>query len=203
MERSPIGATSPPGRRSWSRSRLKSRPDLIAQRLGNLLAEADVTLAKADWLSDVYVLYQPYTLQNNAPYGLKSPTSSALGVTAPVPLFYRNQGGIKRARLNVTQTQLESASRDRGVITEVGHAWNEYRLTGVALHQYEREVLPAARQMRDDALRLFTKGERDAFSFHIVQGDYNEAIRRYRELLIRHRRSMLALNTAVGLRVLP
>jgi cobalt-zinc-cadmium efflux system outer membrane protein len=33
--------------------------------------------------------------------------------------------------------------------------------------------------------------------------DYNETVSHYRDTLIRHRRSMLRLNTAVGLRVLP
>ena len=32
---------------------------------------------------------------------------------------------------------------------------------------------------------------------------YNEVVRQYRDALVRHRRSMLDLNTAVGARVLP
>ena len=36
-----------------------------------------------------------------------------------------------------------------------------------------------------------------------AQRAYNEAVRLYRDTLIRHRRSMLSLNTAVGQRILP
>ena len=50
---------------------LSSRPDLNANRLGLTRAHADVKLARANRFSDVYLLYQPYTLQNNSPFGLK------------------------------------------------------------------------------------------------------------------------------------
>ncbi len=76
---------------------LVARPDLIAFRLGVGRAKADVQLARANRLNDVYVLYQPYTFQDNSPFGLKSATSWALGVTVPLPVYNRNQGGIRRA----------------------------------------------------------------------------------------------------------
>ena len=57
--------------------------------------------------------------------------------------------------------------------------------------------------MRDDTLTLFESGELTAVEAANAQKEYNQVIRTYRDLLIRHRRSMLALNTAVGLRVLP
>ena len=101
---------------------LEARPDLIAQRLGVHRAEADVRLARAERLADLYLLYQPYTFQNNAPSGVRSATSWALGVTAPVPIYNRNQGGILRAGLNVTQTQIDSAAIERRIVTEVTQA---------------------------------------------------------------------------------
>ena len=51
---------------------LAERPDIVSFRLGVSRAEADVRLAKANAYSDVYVLWQPYTFQDNTPYGLKS-----------------------------------------------------------------------------------------------------------------------------------
>ena len=89
---------------------MAERPDVVSFRLGIQRAEADVRLAKANAFSDVYVLWQPYTFQDNTPYGLKSQYSWALGVTVPLPIYNRNQGGIERAKLNVTQI----ADRARG-----------------------------------------------------------------------------------------
>ena len=182
---------------------LEVRPDLMAQRLGVHRALADVRLARAERLSDLYLLYQPYTFQNIAPSGLKSATSWALGVTAPVPIYNRNQGGILRAGLNVTQTQIESAAFERQIVTEVTQGAREYAISGALLKHLEEAVLPAARRMLDDGLRLFISGDHDALAYFNVQRDFNQAVRRYRDALVRHRRSMLDLNTAVGQRILP
>ena len=123
-------AAPPPPFDELSRIALENRPDLVSFRLGIVRAEADVRLAQANRFSDIYVLAQPYTLQNNQPYGLKSPISWALGVTVPLPVYNRNQGAIARAKLNVTQTQLQlqtleapGAHRRRGCPSRVrGHA---------------------------------------------------------------------------------
>ena len=59
------------------------------------------------------------------------------------------------------------------------------------------------RRMLEDSLNVFRTGELDAFAYFNLQRDYNLAVRRYRDALVRHRRSMLALNTAVGQRIMP
>ena len=75
------------------------------------------------------MLYQPYTFQDNSPSGTKSPTSWALGVTVPLPIYNRNQGGIVRARLNVDQTTNEVAAMERRVAAEVRDAERRYAVT--------------------------------------------------------------------------
>src|SRR5262249_19732339 len=74
--------------------------DITSFRLGLQMAHSAVRLARANAYSDIFVLYQPYTFQDNSPYGLKSATSWALGVTVPLPIYNRNQGGIERAKIN-------------------------------------------------------------------------------------------------------
>jgi cobalt-zinc-cadmium efflux system outer membrane protein len=71
-------------------------PILVAYRLGVGRARADANLAGANRLSDVYLLDQPYTFQNNAPSDAKSADSWAVGVTVPLPVLNRNQGNIRR-----------------------------------------------------------------------------------------------------------
>jgi cobalt-zinc-cadmium efflux system outer membrane protein len=193
----------PPAPDDLVRLALEARPDLVAQRLDIRRAEADVSLARAERFADVYVLYQPYTFQDNSPFGSKSATSWALGVTAPVPIFHRNQGGILRARLNVTQMEVGSAGLEHQVIAEVTQAAQEYAVSRAIVQRFERELLPVARRMLDDGFRLFTAGESDALAYFNIQRDYNDTIRQYRDVLVRHRQSMLMLNTAVGRRILP
>ena len=68
----------------------------LAYRLGIEAALANVRLQQANRFSDAYLLYQPYTFQNNAPFGRQSGMSWALGITVPLPLI-QSQSGQHRA----------------------------------------------------------------------------------------------------------
>lgn len=193
----------PPPLDELYRIALGVRPDVVSFRLGILRAEADVRLALANRYSDVYVLYQPYTYQNNQPFGLKSPTSWALGVTVPLPIYNRNQGGIQRAKLNVTQTQLQLANLERLVMTDVAQAYQEYQISLTMVRRMEQNVLPDAQVVLSDSFRLYQGGEKDVTYYLEAQRSYNDVVKQYLDTMVRHRRSMLALNTALGQRVLP
>jgi cobalt-zinc-cadmium efflux system outer membrane protein len=182
---------------------VECRPDVVAYRLGVGRACAEVRLAQANRYSDVYLLYQPYTFQNNAPFNRDSAHSWAVGVTVPLPVFDRNQGNIQKAKVNVDQSRIELSDRELTVANEVRHAEREYSVTRAAMDRIEGKQLPAAAKVRDDSYRLFVRGEHDAVVYLNAQREYNEAARLYRDMLVRHRRSMLRLNTAVGQRLLP
>lgn len=62
-------APPPPPESELIRMALDCRPDVGAYRLGVQVAEANLKLALANRFADAYVLYQPFTYQNNAPYG--------------------------------------------------------------------------------------------------------------------------------------
>jgi outer membrane protein, heavy metal efflux system len=193
----------PPPGEELVRMALESRPDLVALRLGIGLAEADARLARAERFQDVYLLYQPYTFQNNAPMNAKSAHSWALGVTVPLPLYNRNQGNIMRARVNVSQTKTQLAAAELRVATEVRQAEREYSVTRAAVAHIERDLLPGARRIRDETMRRYDRGEAALIDYLVAQREYNDIVRQYRDTQVRHRRSMLDLNTAVGQRILP
>ncbi len=196
-------APPPPPGDDLIRIALACRPDLAAARLGIRLAEADVRLARAERFQDVYLLYQPYTFQNDTPFDAKSAHSWALGVTVPMPLYNRNQGNIQRAQVNVSQTQMQLAALELRIGTEVRQAEREYAMTRSAVASIEQDILPGALRLRDETLRRYHQGETDFVDYLIAQREYNDVVRQYRDTQVRHRRSMLALNTAVGQRILP
>jgi cobalt-zinc-cadmium efflux system outer membrane protein len=193
----------PQGEEELIQTAMQSRPDLVAFRLGLRRAEAEVVSAKRERLSDLFLLYQPYTLQDNRPFGLKSPLSWALGITAPMPIYNRNQGNIERAKINVTQTQVQLAQIERQVQDEVAEAVREFQLSLEAMLEQEREVLPASRKVRDAAYRRWQGGSTSILEFLDAQKDFNDRVKDYRDSIVRHRRAMLDLNTAVGARLLP
>jgi cobalt-zinc-cadmium efflux system outer membrane protein len=182
---------------------LASRPDLAAHRLGIARAQADVQLAEANRYPDLYLLYQPYTFQDDSPLKRLSAHSWGIGVGAPVPLFNRNQGNIRRAHLNVTQTQVEHAAIEDRVELDVRQAERLYLVTRTAVERIERSLLPKARTEHDRVNTLYLAGKTDELAFLTAEHDFDQIVRQYRDSLVRHRRAMLKLNTAVGQRILP
>jgi cobalt-zinc-cadmium efflux system outer membrane protein len=182
---------------------LRSRPDLIAYRLGVHRAQADVRLAQAEKTSDVFLLYSPWEFENNVPTGGQNSTSWSIGAFTSVPLFNRNQGNIRRAQVNVSQTRTELAGLERQVLAEVDRTYAEYTASRDATARLEEVVLPRSKRIRDLTAGLLKQGEVSAVEYLNAQKDYNEVVRQYRDALIRHRRSMLRLNTVVGERILP
>ncbi len=180
-----------------------SRPDLNAYRLGVRRAQADVQLAQAEKTSDLFLLYSPWELRNNTPVAGQNATSWSMAAFGSVPLFNRNQGNIRRAEFNVAQTRTELAGLEQMVAEEVHSAYTEYEASREVVNRLERAVLPRSRRVRDAAAQLLATGQTSAIDYLAAQREYNDTVRQYRDALIRHRRSMLKLNTVVSERILP
>ena len=201
----PVGQLQPlpVAREELVEKALAVRPDLLAIKIGVRRATSDLGLAKANAMPDVYVLYQPYTFQNNTYLGVPSAYSWTLGVTASIPLYNRNQGNVTRAKINIDQTQLQVESQKRIVISDVLNAAQELEQSLVVVVQLREEILPASKKVRDSAFNRFRGGETSALEFLDAQQDFNDNVRLYRDAMVRHRRAILDLNTAIGERVLP
>ena len=182
---------------------LVSRADLCAYRLGMSRAEADVQLALSNRYPDLFVLLQPYTFQDNSPFNAKSSHSWGMGLGVPLPLFNRNQGNIQRAQLNVSQTSMELQALEERVILEVRQAERLYNVTLRAVQRIEKSLLPKARGEHDRITKQYLAGKGNELEFLTAEHDFDQVVRQYRDSLVRHRRAMLRLNTAVGQRILP
>jgi cobalt-zinc-cadmium efflux system outer membrane protein len=196
-------APEPPPLAELIQTAQNSRPDIAAFRLGINAARANLQLQLANRFSDAYLLYQPFTFQNNAPFGRESGASWALGITVPVPLYNRNQGNLERARINVFQSQVQLTGIERRLITEVEQAAYEYRSTRQLARRIREQILPPLERARNARFKLFQEGEATVFYYLEGQRRYIDNVKAYHDMLVRHRRSMLALNTAVGERLLP
>ena len=109
----------------------------------------------------------------------------------------------QRARVNVTQTKVQLADIERRAVAEVEQASRQYAVTRAAVERLEQRLLTNATKIRDTATTRFSAGEADAFELLNAQRDCNDAVRQHRDTLIRHRRSMLRLNTVSGRRIFP
>ncbi|HVX62121.1 MAG TPA: TolC family protein, partial [Pirellulales bacterium] len=182
---------------------LDNRPDVQAFRLGIGRAQADARVAKKERIEDVFVVYSPFVFQNNGPIGKLNATSFSLGLMGSIPVFDRNQGEIRRSELNVLQTRTALDAIERETAAEVESALLEYQVSQQAVERIERTILPASERARALAYQNYEAGRSSTVEYLIALRDRNEVVRHYRDTLIRRRRSMLQLNTAVGYRLLP
>jgi outer membrane protein, heavy metal efflux system len=180
------------------------RPDLMAFRLGVNRARSEVRLARANRFDDAFLIYQPMTAQEGLKPGDRAAYSWAMGITVPLPVFNRNQGNIARAEHTVSQTRTQLANLERQVMLEVQRAEAAFHVTRATIRRIEDEILPAARENLDLALQGADITDGDVTIAIIeAQRAFGDISRQYLEALVRHRRSMLRLNTVVGQRVLP
>lgn len=196
-------APEPPPLEEMVRLASGCRPDVRAVRLGVTRARAEVDLQRANRFDDVYLFYDPITIQDLGPVNRPNSQSWAVGLTFSLPVFNRNQGNIARAQSNVTQTRTELESMERRVASEVRLADREYHYARRALERIEAVLLPQAEARLREAQEAYEAGE---ITIDDLQEHLEEAAavsHSHREALVRSRRSMLDVNTAVGMRVLP
>lgn len=181
----------------------QARPDLAALRLGVRRADSEIRLARANRVDDVYFFYDPFTFQDNRPFKALGAGSWGLGVTFPVPLFNRNQGNIAKARTNLTQTQAEVVALERRVAAEVRQAYREFAAAAQGLELVESSIVAPARDATARAVAGFLAGDVEVADYLDQMEDDADSARLYRDAVLRHRRSMLDLNTAIGVRLMP
>jgi cobalt-zinc-cadmium efflux system outer membrane protein len=193
----------PPPLDDLTRLALEQRPDMVAARRGIGRAQADLSLQRANQLDDIFLFYDPITYQDNSPSKALSSRSWTIAVTFPLPIYNRNQGNIARAQSNLHQTAAELAALERRVVSEVRLAEREYRSSRQALERAENVTFRNAHRVFERNAREFAAGKISADDYLSHLDDESEAASGFRDALIRHRRSMLDLNTAVGQRLLP
>jgi cobalt-zinc-cadmium efflux system outer membrane protein len=182
---------------------LTCRPDIRSMRAGVSRANAEVALQRANRFDDIYLFYDPITIQDNRPIHAPSSKSWAVAVTFALPIYNRNQGNISRAISNVQQTRQELSSMERRVASEVRLAEREYQTSKRALVQIEKTMLPQLQASLRRRAEQFAKGDISLEDYQSHVEESTEVAQSHRDALIRQRRSMVDLNTAVGLRVLP
>ncbi|WP_337175685.1 TolC family protein [Paludisphaera sp.] len=179
------------------------RPDLIAHRLGVSSARAEWMEERGERYSDAYFLFTPWNYLDRSQSNERSVSTWGAGVFVTLPLFNRNQGNVRRAEINVIQSEIESDVVEGQVDGEVRQAYLDLTHSLADLTRLEKETLPAVRRKRDKSRARLEAGEIRPEDYLRVQRQTTSLVRYYRDTAARNRRNMLRLNTAVGCRILP
>jgi cobalt-zinc-cadmium efflux system outer membrane protein len=182
---------------------LSQRPDLKAYRLGLARAHLDWLKVLIEPLNQVVWRRWPGEIVGaGARQERKAPPGNMTALIT-LPTMVRNRAKLKRASINVEQSRTELAKVERAVVLEVHQARLEYDQARSACDIFRNEVLPKAEQLRDTLFRQFSGGEVTLTDYLSAQQEYNDRIFQAIKASVRLRRSALALNTAVGARIMP
>jgi cobalt-zinc-cadmium efflux system outer membrane protein len=103
----------------------------------------------------------------------------------------------------VYQSEVQLATQERRVEIEVKQAVKEYEVSAEIMERIRTGVLPDLKRAYQDRLKLFDEGEVNKIVFLDSLRRYNETAKAYLDAAVRHRRSMLVLNTVVAQRIMP
>ncbi len=169
---------------------LENRPDLRAERQRLERNRQDLQLQKAERIPNV----TPF-------FGYKrdfGANTAAFGVSIPLPLFNRNQGGIARASAQIQQQQYETSRLDLSVRRDVQAAYQTLQTQADRVRALEQQYVPSARSTREIAQQSYRLGALDLIGFLDAERIYRETLRAYNLALFDYQTSIFQLEAAVG-----
>jgi cobalt-zinc-cadmium efflux system outer membrane protein len=120
------------------------RPDLAAQGYQRASAEAAIALARRLRFPDISISAQ-YTQTGTGGNAIQPPTIS-FGLSAPIPVFYQQQGEIKKAEANYDTQSLQQAKTTAQVVSDVGQATTAFNTQRALVERMEKQLMPSARR---------------------------------------------------------
>ncbi len=120
------------------------------------------------------------------------------GVTVPLPLSNRNQGGVARADAERRQAANLATATATGVLLDVQQAINAVDVTRARVAYIEREYLTPSRESRDIVLAAYRLGTADLIDFLDAQRAFRDTLRTYNRALYEQRLGLFQLDAATG-----
>jgi cobalt-zinc-cadmium efflux system outer membrane protein len=175
---------------------LAHRPDLKAAGYQRLRAQESIRLAKRLRFPDIALSLQ-YTQEGTGTTAVTPPTF-ALGLSAPLPLFYRQQGEIQKAEADYRTTSLQQAKLVAQVVSDVETAFAAYATAGSLVRRMESRLLDRAQRARDLVKVQYLKGAASLLEFLDAERTFIATNVEYRQDLASYWTAVFQLEQAVG-----
>lgn len=122
------------------------------------------------------------------------------GVSAglQIPLFNRNQGRIREARLDIGQAKINLQSQQQEIVREVETAWNIVKLLRTQYESTGSEFEDLLSQLSRGLVSNYSKGNISLLEFTDLFEAYNSGIIRYNQLKADLNNAYEELDYAVG-----
>jgi len=192
---------------------LQNRPDLKSADTGRLKAQADLKLAQAYRWPDPTIGVSYLHTGNEIggpdwfqPFYPKGSSSNAMGLgiaSISIPIFYRKQGEVARARSDQLRAEfLDEAARSQ-VLQDVESAYVSFATSRDRVRLYESTYLAYARESLDIEDYAFHKGGASILDFLDAERTYRATQLVYRQELAAYLNNLAQLQTSAGLDVTP
>lgn len=143
-------------RETLLRRAIQSRPDVLAARRQKERADAALALAERQRVPDVSFSLG-YAQQGTTNQAVTPPTWT-VGLSLPLPIFYQQQGEVRRAEADQRTQALALAKAEASVVSDVEQAWSAYTSSRALLERMEGGLLERARTARDLVTIQYQKG---------------------------------------------
>jgi cobalt-zinc-cadmium efflux system outer membrane protein len=191
-----IDAASP---EDLSELALTHRPDLLASVASREQSGFAVAQAKRVVFPDISLQLgysqQYVTTQAN---GVISPPTLSIGLQAPLPLFYQQQGEVRRAEANLLAAEAQEQKAHGQVVADVTQADAGYHAARDMVRRMEGELLKNAKQARDLEELLYRKGAASLLDYLDAQRTYTAINLEYRQDLQAYWNAVYQLEQATG-----
>jgi cobalt-zinc-cadmium efflux system outer membrane protein len=179
---------------------LDHRPDLKAQIQQRERADAAVRLAKRERMPDIAldISYQQAGsggVGTNAP--LQPPTLT-FGISAPIPLFYQQQGEIRKAEADLKTQDTQRSKTEAQIVSDVQAAFVGFTSSRELVERMEGRLLDRAKRVRDLTAIQYQKGAASLLEFLDAQRTYIATNVEYLQDLANYWIALFQLEEAVG-----
>ena len=182
---------------------LRHRPDLKLARLNEEVAQAGLSLTRANSTPDV-TAFSRYTLNRSSyedtPVGVRSDRDKLLtfGVSVGIPVFNRNQGTKAEFAVAISQAERRREFLETVVRSEVESAYARYQAAQAAVTTYEQGVIARS----NDNIRVVRAAyELGQFSITDLLNEQRRLVdsqRDFTETLSEQYRALADLQAALG-----
>jgi cobalt-zinc-cadmium efflux system outer membrane protein len=174
---------------------LDVRPDIRAKRHTFSQRESDLKLAKAYRIPDV-TIGAGYAIQGAQ--GPDNPGQVAVNAGIPLPLFNRNQGGIRQAEVSLQSAEADLDKTINLVENEVEVAYRNLLQSRRLVEAYVGEVLEDARSSLTIVERAYERGGATILDLLDAARTSRSIQQNYIEALFNYQHHLFQLESAVG-----
>ena len=174
------------------------RPDLLALVRDQARSQADIRLQIAQGKSD----FDFGTMYHNQ-YGYASGHTMGFFLSAPIPLWNRNQGEVARAQHEQEQLETRVRAMQAQIGNEAQTAYEQYSTSRTLVDRIEQNMLAQALQVRDTTEYAYLHGEASFVEFLDAERALNDTVQSYNDARAEYARNLYLLEAVSGQGVNP